>query len=68
MDVKKAPRGIGKFFREIWAELKRVAWPSRHELWIYTIAVIVTVFIVATILTIFDVALAKALVQPLFRR
>ncbi|MGE5551422.1 MAG: preprotein translocase subunit SecE [Bacteroidota bacterium] len=67
MDTKKIPRSISRFFRDIWAELKRVAWPSWRQLQIHTVVVIVTVFVVAAILTFFDFVLAESLVR-LFER
>lgn len=56
MDVKKVPRGIGRFFRDIWAELRRVAWPNRRQLQVYTTVVIGSVMVVALILFVFDLA------------
>lgn len=62
MDAKRIPRGIGRFFREIWAELKRVAWPNWRQLQVYTLVVIASVFVVAALLTFFDFIFAKSLV------
>ena len=40
---------FGRFCKDTWSELKRVVWPSRKELFSYTLAVIaVVVFIVLT--------------------
>lgn len=68
VEANKVPRGIGRFFRDIWAELKRVAWPSRRQLGIYTAVVIGAVGVVAALLTFFDFVLAEGLVKPLFGR
>lgn len=67
MDAKKVPRGLGRFFRDVWAELKRVVWPTRRQLQIYTLVVIGSVFVVAAILFVFDLILAGSLLR-LFSR
>ncbi|NLG85530.1 MAG: preprotein translocase subunit SecE [Firmicutes bacterium] len=68
MDAKKVPRGgPGRFFRDVWAELKRVVWPTRRQLQIYTLVVIGSVFVVAAILFFFDLILAGSLLR-LFSR
>ena len=67
VETRKIPRSIGRFFRDVWAELKRVAWPNRRQLQIYTMVVIASVFVVAAILSTFDFILAESLVR-LFRR
>ena len=56
-DAKKAPKQKKQrkspmtFFKEIWAELKKVTWPSKKELTSYS--VVVTVFIIAVSLILF---------------
>ncbi|MGQ9780459.1 MAG: preprotein translocase subunit SecE [Bacillota bacterium] len=67
MDAKKVPRGLGRFFRDVWAELKRVVWPTRRQLQIYTLVVIGSVFVVAAVLFVFDLILAGSLLR-LFSR
>jgi preprotein translocase subunit SecE len=68
VDPKKITGGISRFFRDVWAELKRVAWPSRRQLQIYTLVVIASVIVVSVILFVFDFILAEAMVKPLFGR
>ncbi len=63
VDAKRIPRGIGRFFRESYAELKRVAWPNRRQLQVYTLVVIGSVCVVAAILSFFDFVLAESLVR-----
>ncbi|MGE5598247.1 MAG: preprotein translocase subunit SecE [Bacteroidota bacterium] len=63
METKKVPRSIGRFFRDNLAELKRVAWPNRDQLRLYTAVVIGTVFVVAALLSFFDLILAESLVR-----
>lgn len=63
MDPKKIAGGIGRFFRDIIAELKRVAWPSRRQLWLYTVVVIGSVFVIAALLSVFDFILSGTIVR-----
>ncbi|HWJ03073.1 MAG TPA: preprotein translocase subunit SecE [Verrucomicrobiae bacterium] len=55
----------GKFFRGVWAELKKVHWPTRSELTTYTTVVFVSVAIVSFLIWIVDSALTYALTQIL---
>jgi preprotein translocase subunit SecE len=60
MGEKKAsqePGKVGKFFRSVVAEIKKVAWPSHRETTIYTIVVIATVIVVALAIGAFDTVL-----------
>ncbi|HAW69987.1 MAG TPA: preprotein translocase subunit SecE [Firmicutes bacterium] len=56
-ETKKAPGKVGRFFREVRAELRKVSWPNRKELTNNTLVVIVTVFVMAGIVSLFDVSL-----------
>lgn len=55
---------LGKFFREMRLELKKVAWPSRAETLKKTGIVIVCVIIVGVIVWIFD-GIANGLISAL---
>ena len=55
---------IGRFFRVLKAELKKVAWPSRAETLRNTGIVIVCVIVVGVIVWIFD-GIASALIDAL---
>lgn len=62
MGEKKAnrePGKVGKFFRGVMAELKKVAWPSHKETTVYTIVVIATILVVSLAIGAFDVVLAS---------
>jgi preprotein translocase subunit SecE len=48
-------------FREVWNELKKVHWPTRDQLLIYTGVVFVSVAIVALLIWIVDSGLSFAL-------
>jgi preprotein translocase subunit SecE len=50
---------IGRFIREVIAELGKVIWPTRKELVTYTIVVIVFVSIMVTLVAGMDVGFAK---------
>lgn len=52
---------IGRFFREVVAELKKVSWPTRAELTSYTIAVLIFVAIFGVITFAIDSGLSAAL-------
>jgi preprotein translocase subunit SecE len=51
---------IGRFFREVVAELRKVIWPNRKELRNYTVVVVVFVAAVLTIVGLLDFGFAKA--------
>jgi preprotein translocase subunit SecE len=50
---------IGRFIREVIAELGKVIWPTRKELVTYTIVVIVFVTIMVTLVAGLDIGMAK---------
>ena len=55
---------MGRFFRELRAELKKVAWPSRADTIKKTGIVIVCVIVVGIIVWIFD-GIASAVIDAL---
>ena len=66
---KAAPRkkrtSPGLFYRQIVAELRKVVWPTRTELFTYTSVVIVFVLVVIGIVALIDFGLSHA-VQAVF--
>jgi preprotein translocase subunit SecE len=50
----KKENRVGRYFRSVIAELKKVSLPNRRETTVYTIVVIVTVVVVALLLGVFD--------------
>jgi len=52
--IKAIPGRIAKFFRDVVYELKKVTWPTRNELFRYTIIVLVAIAFFALILGFFD--------------
>jgi len=54
-------QNLGKFFRNVRAELKKVNWPSRKDVVTYTIVVVVTSGLAAMGIWLADVVFGKAL-------
>jgi preprotein translocase subunit SecE len=51
------PRTIG-FLSEVWAELKKVHWPTRKETYAATVVVLVITVLVAVFLGVVDFAIS----------
>lgn len=51
---------LGRFFRESWAEMKKVSWPNRRELGVYTVVTLFSVVVVAAVVWVIDVASSNA--------
>ncbi len=58
----RAGKRIGKWFREMRSELKKVVWPNRKQLIQNTLVVLLCVLVVGVFIWIFD-AVANLLVQ-----
>lgn len=56
---KKNRRGIGRFFKDIWSELKKVTWPTKKELLNYTLAVIAVIVGAAAVIGLVDFGLGR---------
>jgi len=54
------PRTV-TFLQEVWAELKKVHWPSRKETYAATAVVLIVVSIVAIFLGTVDFALSQVM-------
>ncbi|MGI6585678.1 MAG: preprotein translocase subunit SecE [Lutisporaceae bacterium] len=52
---------IAKFFKETRAEVKKVTWPSRKELFQHTEVVITSIILVGAVIWIMDFAFARVL-------
>ncbi len=50
-----------KYFKSVYGELKKVHWPARREVFIYTGVVLVSVVIIGIIIWIFDSVLSRLL-------
>lgn len=52
---------IAKSFKETRAEIKKVTWPSRKDLFQHTEVVITSIILVGAVLWVIDFAFAKVL-------
>nr|WP_283246067.1 preprotein translocase subunit SecE [Bacillus suaedae] len=52
-------RSIGKFFRGVGQEMKRVSWPTRKELVRYTWVVIGTVAFISVFFFVVDLGISE---------
>lgn len=50
---------VNKYFRSVYSELKKVHWPTRREVTIYTGVVLISVGIVGVLIWIFDSLLSR---------
>lgn len=51
---------IGRFIREVVAELRKVIWPTRKELVTYAVVVVFFIAVLMTIIAGFDYGFARA--------
>ncbi|MDH7568478.1 MAG: preprotein translocase subunit SecE [Armatimonadota bacterium] len=49
----------GRFLNEVWAELKKVQWPTREELYGFTVMVIVAIIAVGAYIGVLDAVLSQ---------
>lgn len=61
---KKLPSRIATPFKNMWYELKKVSWPSKHKLVTYSIIVLVFMVFMAVVIGLLDAG-ASALVRLL---
>ena len=50
---------IGLFYRQVLAELRKVVWPTRHQLTTYTAVVMVFVGFIILVVSLLDIALTE---------
>jgi preprotein translocase subunit SecE len=48
------------FYRQVVAELRKVVWPTQHQLVTYFIVVMVFVIVVMTLVSLLDLGFGKA--------
>ncbi|MDR1069219.1 MAG: preprotein translocase subunit SecE [Gracilibacteraceae bacterium] len=58
---------MGQYFKEVAGELKKVHWPTRHELLTYTGVVLASVGILAVLTWVVDSGLSYVLIELLGR-
>ncbi len=54
-------KGIPKFFKDVWAEVKQLTWPTKKELISYTLAVIAFCALMAIIIGLLDLAFGSGM-------
>ena len=52
-------KGIGRFFKNMYHELKKVSWPSKKELVNYSVVVFIFMIIMGIIIGLFDIGAGK---------
>jgi preprotein translocase subunit SecE len=52
-----------QFLKEVRQELKKVAWPSRQELWAYTVVVLVSVVVLTAFVFGLDYVFSKGVLR-----
>lgn len=57
--------GPAQFLREVRSELRKVAWPNRHELINYTIVVLVISLVLTLLIWGFDFIVRDAIINTL---
>ena len=60
---RKARTRPSEFFRQVRAELKKVAWPSRQELVSYTVVVLVAVVVLTSLVFGLDFFFSKVVLR-----
>ena len=60
------PRSLN-FLQEVWAELKKVYWPSRKEVTAATLVVVTVVVVISVFLGVMDLGLTQV-VQIVLKR
>lgn len=50
---------VGKFMREVRAELRKVNWPNRRELLTYTVVVVATVVVMSAFIGVVDLLVSQ---------
>jgi preprotein translocase subunit SecE len=62
--LKNLPQTIAKPFKDMYYELKRVTWPTKRKLMVYSIIVLVFMLFMGVVIGLFDLG-ASALVRAL---
>jgi preprotein translocase subunit SecE len=55
--------GARVYLRQVMAELRKVAWPKRHEVIGYTVVVLVTVTVMTALVFALDLGFSKTLLH-----
>jgi preprotein translocase subunit SecE len=61
--AKKKRTPPGQFVKEVIAELKKVAWPTRQEVVAYSIVVLISTIVITALIFGMDFVFAKAILS-----
>ena len=61
---KRLPSRIATPFKNMWYELKKVTWPTKRKLWVYSLVVLVFMLFMSIVIGLLDMG-ASALVRLL---
>ncbi len=61
---KRLPKRIATPFKNMWYELKKVSWPSKHKLIVCSVIVLVFMLCMGVVIGLFDMG-ASALIRLL---
>lgn len=56
---KVLPKRIATAFKNMWYELKKVTWPSKHKLMIYSVIVLVFVLVMTIVIGVLDMGASE---------
>lgn len=61
---KRLPKRIAKSFSNMWHELRKVSWPTRKQLWNYTLVVLAFMVFMGVVIGVLD-TLATQLIKAI---
>lgn len=61
---KRLPSRIATPFKNMWYELKKVTWPTKRKLWVYSVVVLVFMLFMSIVIGLLDMG-ASALIRLL---
>ena len=61
---KRLPSRIATPFKNMWYELKKVTWPTKRKLWVYSVVVLVFMLFMSIVIGLLDTG-ASALIRLL---
>ncbi len=61
---KRLPSRIATPFKNMWYELKKVTWPTKRKLWVYSLVVLVFMLFMSIVIGLLDMG-ASALIRLL---
>lgn len=56
---------VGKYFKSLWLEMKKVSWPTWKQIAVSTVSVIVVCVIFACIIALLDLVIGNLFIKQL---